>query len=210
MNKCVIVGGVKINNTAQIKEYIDESDFVIACDSGITSCKELGITPNLIVGDFDSHEKPDTEIETITLPTAKDDTDTMFAAKEAVNRGFGEVVLLGAVGDRIDHTLANVYILSYLQNEGVKGLIVDDFSEMLIIGKNGQNTGKISDIYGYFSLICLEGKVEGVTIKNAKFPLENGIITPNHQYATSNEVLPGEVAEVSIEKGSTLLVKVFK
>ena len=87
---------------------------------------------------------------------------------------------------------------------------MDDFSEMLIIGENGQNTGKISDIYGYFSLICLEGKVEGVTIKNAKFPLENGIITPNHQYATSNEVLPGEVAEVSIENGSALLVKVFK
>jgi len=113
------------------------------------------------------------------------------------------------VGDRIDHTLANVYILSYLQDEGVKGMIVDDFSEMLIISENGQNISRISDNYKFFSLLCLEGKVEGVTIKNAKFPLENGIITPNHQYATSNEVLPGEVAEVSIEKGSVLLVKVF-
>ena len=210
MNKCVIVGGVKIKNTTQIKKYIDEEDFVIACDSGIESCKDMGVMPNLIVGDFDSHEKPNTDIETITLPTAKDDTDTMFAAKEAVRRGFDEVALLGVVGDRIDHTLANIYILSYLQNEGVKGMIVDDFSEMLIISEYGQNTGRISDIYGYFSLICLEGKVEGVTIKNAKFPLENGIITPNHQYATSNEVLPKEVAEVSVEKGSVLLVKVFK
>ncbi len=209
MSKCVIVGGVKINNTDQIKKYIDETDFVIACDSGIESCKDIGVTPNLIVGDFDSHKKPNTDIEIITLPTAKDDTDTMFAAKEAVKRGFSEVVLLGAVGDRIDHTLANVYILSYLQDEGVKGMIVDDFSEMLIISENGQNISRISDNYKFFSLLCLEGKVEGVTIKNAKFPLENGIITPNHQYATSNEVLPGEVAEVSIEKGSVLLVKVF-
>ena len=209
MSKCVIVGGVKINNTDQIKKYIDETDFVIACDSGIESCKDIGVTPNLIVGDFDSHKKPDTDIEIITLPTAKDDTDTMFATKEAVKRGFSEVVLLGAVGDRIDHTLANVYILSYLQDEGVKGMIVDDFSEMLIISENGQNISRISDNYKFFSLLCLEGKVEGVTIKNAKFPLENGIITPNHQYATSNEVLPGEVAEVSIEKGSVLLVKVF-
>lgn len=209
MSKCVIVGGVKINNTDQIKKYIDETDFVIACDSGIESCKDIGVTPNLIVGDFDSHKKPDTDIEIITLPTAKDDTDTMFATKEAVKRGFSEVVLLGVVGDRIDHTLANVYILSYLQDEGVNGMIVDDFSEMLIISKNGQNISRISDNYSFFSLLCLEGKVEGVTIKNAKFPLENGIITPNHQYATSNEVLPGEVAEVSIEKGSALLVKVF-
>ena len=209
MSKCVIVGGVKINNTDQIKKYIDETDFVIACDSGIESCKDIGVTPNLIVGDFDSHKKPDTDIEIITLPMAKDDTDTMFATKEAVKRGFSEVVLLGVVGDRIDHTLANVYILSYLQDEGVNGMIVDDFSEMLIISKNGQNISRISDNYSFFSLLCLEGKVEGVTIKNAKFPLENGIITPNHQYATSNEVLPGEVAEVSIEKGSALLVKVF-
>ena len=209
MSKCVIVGGVKINNTDQIKKYIDETDFVIACDSGIESCKDIGVTPNLIVGDFDSHKKPDTDIEIITLPTAKDDTDTMFATKEAVKRGFSEVVLLGVVGDRIDHTLANVYILSYLQDEGVNGMIVDNFSEMLIISENGQNISRISDNYSFFSLLCLEGKVEGVTIKNAKFPLENGIITPNHQYATSNEVLPGEVAEVSIEKGSALLVKVF-
>ena len=209
MNKCVIVGGVKINNTDQIKKYIDETDFVIACDSGIESCKDIGVTPNLIVGDFDSHKKPNTDIEIITLPTAKDDTDTMFATKEAVKRGFSEVMLIGVVGDRIDHTLANVYILSYLQDEGVNGMIVDDFSEMLIISENGQNISRISDNYRFFSLICLEGKVEGVTIKNAKFPLENGIITPNHQYATSNEVLPGEVAEVSIEKGSALLVKVF-
>lgn len=209
MNKCVIVGGVKINNTDQIKKYIDETDFVIACDSGIESCKDIGMTPNLIVGDFDSHKKPDTDIEIITLPTAKDDTDTMFATKEAVKRGFSEVVLLGVVGDRIDHTLANVYILSYLQDEGVNGMIVDDFSEMLIISENGQNISRISDNYKFFSLLCLEGKVEGVTIKNAKFPLENGIITPNHQYATSNEVLPGEEAEVCIEKGSALLVKVF-
>ena len=209
MKKCVIIGGVKINNIDQVKTYIDESDFIIACDSGIENCKTLGVEPSLIIGDFDSHEKPDTDIETIILPEAKDDTDTMFAAKEAVSRGYDEVILLGVIGERIDHTLANVYILSYLDNQGVKGLIVDDYSEMLIIGENGVNMGQISDIFSYFSLICLEGEVENVTIKNAKFPLENAKITPNHQYATSNEVLPGKVAEVIIEKGSALLIKVF-
>ena len=209
MSKCVIIGGVRILDTAKVKSYINESDFIMACDSGIEVAGELGIKPNLIIGDFDSCDKPNTDIETITLPEAKDDTDTMFAAKEAVKRGFDEVVLLGVIGERIDHTLANVYILSYLEKQGVKGLIVDDYSESLIIGENGVNIGKISDKFSYFSLICLEGEVDGVTIKNAKFPLENGKITPKHQYATSNEVLPGEVAEVSIEKGNVLLIKVF-
>ena len=209
MSRCVIIGGVKIFDTAKVKSYINESDFIIACDSGIENAKKLGIKLNLIVGDFDSCEKPDTDVEIITLPKAKDDTDTMFAAREAVKRGFDEVVLLGATGERIDHTLANVYILSYLEKQGVKGLIVDDYSESLIIGENGVNIGQISDEYSYFSLICLEGEVDGVTIKNAKFPLENAKITPKHQYATSNEVLPNKVAEVIIEKGSVLLVKVF-
>ena len=209
MSKCVIIGGVRILDTAKVKSYINESDFIMACDSGIEVAGELGVKPNLIIGDFDSCDKPDTDIETITLPEAKDDTDTMFAAKEAVKRGFDEVVLLGVIGERIDHTLANVYILSYLEKQGVKGLIVDDYSESLIIGENGLNMGQISDKFSYFSLICLESEVDGITIKNAKFPLENGKITPEHQYATSNEVLPGKVAEVSIEKGSALLIKVF-
>ena len=209
MSRCVIIGGVRIDDTAKVKSYINESDFIIACDSGIEIAKELCVKPNLIVGDFDSSKKPDTDIETITLPVVKDDTDTMFAAREAVKRGFDEVVLLGVVGERIDHTLANIYILSYLGKQGVNGLIVDDYSESLIIGENGVNIGQISDKYSYFSLVCLEGEVDGVTIKNAKFPLENGKITPEHQYATSNEVLPGKVAEVSIEKGNALLVKVF-
>ena len=147
MSRCVIIGGVKIFDTAKVKSYINESDFIIACDSGIEVAKELGIKPNLIVGDFDSSKKPDTDIETITLPVVKDDTDTMFAAREAVKRGFDEVVLLGVIGERIDHTLANIYILSYLGKQGVNGLIVDDYSESLIIGENGLDMGKISDKY---------------------------------------------------------------
>ena len=209
MDKCIIVGGVKINNAEMIKKYIRPDDFVIACDSGIDNCGILEITPNLIVGDFDSHEKPNTDVDIIVLPKEKDDTDTMYAAREAVKRGFNKVLLLGVIGERLDHSLANAHILSYLNNEGINGQIVDDYSEISLLAENSVHIGRISDIFSYFSLISIDGRAEGVSIKNAKFPLNDGVITANHQYATSNEILPGEVAEVSIKKGKVLLIKVF-
>ena len=209
MSKCIIVGGVKINNIEKIKEYISNEDFVIACDSGIDNCDILKITPSLIVGDFDSHEKPNMDAEIIVLPKVKDDTDTMFAAREAVKRGFTEVLLLGVIGERFDHTLANAYILSFLGENGVKGKIVDDYSEITYLAQNGENIGYISDIFSYFSVISIDGTAKGVSIKNAKYPLENAIIEPSHQYATSNEVEDGKTAEVSVENGKLLLIKVF-
>lgn len=79
--KCVIIGGAPISNYEAAGKYIDGDDFIICCDSGLYHAQGLGAVPSLIVGDFDSHPAPDTDIETITLPCEKDDTDTVFAAK---------------------------------------------------------------------------------------------------------------------------------
>ena len=88
MKRCVIIGGAPIADYEKIKEYLRADDFYICCDCGLDHAEGLGITPDLIVGDFDSHKKPETDIETITLPREKDDTDTYFAAKEGIRRGF--------------------------------------------------------------------------------------------------------------------------
>ncbi len=205
MKNCLIVGGATISNWPQIKQYINHSDYTIACDSGIVNCKKAGIIPDLIVGDFDSSEKPLTRIETIVLPREKDDTDTVFAIKEAIKRGFDSIILIGAVGERLDHSLVNVYSLSLMEQSGVKGMIIDDYSIMELV--DGKAT--IDERFSYFSLIAIEGTLEDVTIKNAKFTLEKGVITPGYQYATSNEVLTGKKAEISVGQGRALLVKVF-
>ena len=83
---------------------------------------------------FDSHEKPETDRETIVLPVKKDDTDTVFAAKEAMRRGFDEFLLVGVSGGRLDHTLVNVYLLVMLRERGKRALLVDDYSEMELVG----------------------------------------------------------------------------
>ena len=204
MRRCVVVGGADINNYEYIKTRITENDYVVFCDSGLKHMKELGVTPSLIVGDFDSYNNPNLDVETIVLPCEKDDTDTVFAVKEAINRGYDEFLLIGVIGARLDHTLANVSILLYLESLSKKGVIIDDYSEMEIVSKE---PAFIDDSYAFFSLLNITGTAKGVTIKNAKYPLDNAEITCEYQYAVSNEVLSGKTAEVSVQNGKLLLIK---
>ena len=206
MKRCVIVGGADIGNYEYVRSLLSGEDFFVFCDSGLKHMDRLGVRPSLIVGDFDSHENPHLEAETIVLPREKDDTDTVYGVKEALKRGFDTFLLVGVVGGRLDHTLGNVSILLYLDAIGKKGLIVDDYSEMEIVSSSPIS---VSSRYAYFSLLNVSGRAKGVTIQSAKYPLDNAEITCEYQYGISNEVLPGRTALVSVRDGRLLLIKVF-
>jgi thiamine pyrophosphokinase len=205
MGRCVIVGGADINNYAFIREKLCADDYVIFCDSGLKHLENLQVQPSLIVEDFDSHENPHLDVETIVLPCEKDDTDTVFAVKEAIKRGFDDFLLIGVVGARLDHTLGNVSILLYLDSLGKKGCIVDDYSEMEIISDKPVS---VSDRYSFFSLLNITGCAKGITITGAKYPLVNGEITCEYQYGVSNEIIPGQTALISVGIGKLLLIKI--
>ena len=205
MNRCVIIGGAPINDYDRIKKLLREDDFYIACDSGLKHTKMLCISPDLIIGDFDSYEKPDTDTETIILPREKDDTDSFFAVKEALKRGFDDFLIIGVIGKRLDHSLGNISVLLYLHKFGKKASIADDYSVMEIISGHAE----AEDCYPYFSLLAVDGDASGITVKNAKFPLENAKITAGYQYGISNEAIKGKTAEISIKEGRLLLVKVI-
>lgn len=240
MNRCVIIGGGPIENYNRIKSYIRDDDFVIACDCGLRHCQPLGTVPDLIVGDFDSFSRPDpgilTDAEIIQLPVEKDDTDTMYAVKEASARGFEDFLLTGMTGRRLDHTLGNVYMLIRLHELGLNAMIADDYSEISLAagisdretdsgtdGKKNRNidggTGRkndggahgnivtVSDIFPYFSVIAITGRASGICIRNAKYPLEDAVIEPGFQYGISNEVLPGMTAEISVHDGALLVIR---
>ncbi|MBR1852999.1 MAG: thiamine diphosphokinase [Lachnospiraceae bacterium] len=204
--QCVIIGGAEIKNYDRVRSYLEKDYFYIFCDSGLKHREPLCLIPDLIVGDFDSWENPCLNAETITLPREKDDTDTVYAIKEAIRRGFETFLLIGAAGERLDHTLVNVYALLMLDSAGKKARLVDDYSEMEIVSKN---TAFISNYFPYFSLLNISGTARGITIENAKFPLRDGEITSEYQYATSNEVLPGQTAQVTVKEGRLLLIKCF-
>ena len=210
MERCVIVGGAGINEYDRVRAALRSDDVFVFCDSGLRHMDALGVKPDLIVGDFDSHENPQMNAETIVLPREKDDTDTFFAAKEMMRRGFDEFLLIGVIGARLDHTLANVSILLMLDAAGKHAKAIDDFGEMEIVSAADGRPGEaaVDDSYAYFSLLNITGEAEGITIRNAKFPLEDGRIDCDYQYAVSNEVLLGQTAEVMIRKGRVLLIKI--
>lgn len=212
MKRCVIVGAAGIGDYAGARNSLRADDFVIYCDGGLrhVSKDRLDREPDLAVGDFDSYPLPEgftDKVETIVLPCEKDDTDTVYAMKEALQRGYREFLFLGVVGERLDHTLGNVYMLEYLAHAGAAARIRDDFSEMQWISAG--ETVDVEDCFR-FSLLNISGTARGITVRGAKYPLQNGVIESRYQYGISNEVLPGERTTVTLREGSLLLIRVVK
>ena len=197
----IIIGGVPIDDRAA--EYIKPGDFIVCCDSGMYNADRLGITPSLIVGDFDSHPEPETDIEIIKLPREKDDTDSVYAVRQALERGCDDIVMLGCVGGRLDHTLGNVYVLLDLFERGVHGMIYDGLSELEIVGSSPVY---VDSKYPFFSLVNISGKARGITVTGAKYPLSGGEIKCTYQYGVSNEV-SGSRACITVSDGNLLLIK---
>lgn len=207
MRRCVIIGGAPIQDYQWIRQHLLPDDFYIFCDGGLKHRQSLQVTPDLLVGDFDSWDNPETGTETIVLPREKDDTDTFFGAKEGVKRGFEDFLLIGVIGGRFDHSLGNISALLYLTGLGKKALIIDDYSSMEVVSSE---PCFIHDNVQYFSVLNIDGKAKGITIKNAQYPLKNAEITWDYQYGISNQVLPGKMAEVTTQEGRLLLVKVYR
>jgi thiamine pyrophosphokinase len=205
MKRLVIVGGAPIGDYQRIRSKIKEDDFFIYCDCGLKHQAQLQRKPDLIIGDFDSYKKPDTDIETIVLPVEKDDTDTFYAVKEGIKRGFKDILLLGVTGGRLDHTLGNLSALLYMYRNNVNGYIADDYSFMQAIGdKKVYLSGDIQ----YFSLLNIYGDVDGLSIKNAKYQLNNKSVTGGTSLCVSNELIEGKTAEIVVKNGNMLLVQI--
>ena len=206
MKRCVIVGAARIGRIDMVRQEIRPDDFMVYCDGGLYNREALGRVPDLIVGDFDSHPRPQEKAETIVLPREKDDTDSSYAVKEALRRGYEEFILLGAAGERMDHTLVNLSLLLYLDGQGKRAKLLDDYSEMEIVSAE---PAYIEDSFAYFSLLNISGTARGVCIENARYPLRDAEIPCERQYATSNEVLPGQRAKVTVAEGRLLLIKIW-
>ena len=202
--RCVIVGGAGIGDYEFIRGLLSEEDYLIFCDCGLKHLKGLGFLADLVIGDFDSYDDPHLPVETIVLPVIKDDTDTVFAVKEGIRRGFREFLLIGVIGARFDHSLSNVSILFDLDTKGLHGRIVDDYSEMEVVSKA---PAAIPDTFPFFSLLNLTGTAKGITIENAKYELQDAEITCDYQYGVSNEPLPGRTAFVTVREGRLLLIR---
>lgn len=208
MKRALIVAGAPIEDYDALKVLLRADDYSIFCDSGLRHAMGLNVEPQLVLGDFDSHPRPEMDCEIIQLPCQKDDTDSMYAVKLALERGFEDFLLLGMTGARLDHTLGNLSMLVYLNSRGKKAVMADDYALMEMVSQG--KPAVIEPGYKYFSVINLTGTARGISIENARYPLEKARIDWEYQYGISNETFPGEEARVSVEQGEVLLMKVRK
>ncbi len=206
-NRCVIVAGGDCD-LAQLNT-VDGSCFVIAADSGLKHCVKANIKPDLIVGDFDSYlyELPN-DIEAITLPTHKDDTDLMFAARCGVERNFKRFTVLGGYGSRPDQNLAMYQTLCWI-TDNCKNAEVNakccGFEVYLI------NNGAIAfpaDRDRYLSVFAIDGDAVGVDIVGAEYSLNNATIKAGFPIGVSNVAVSD--TEISVKQGKLLIMAVDK
>ena len=196
---CAIVSGGEFSPLNEI----ESSDFIICCDKGYEYVSRVGLSPNLVVGDFDSYLGAIPEkIPVVKLPKEKDDTDTMFAIKYAVNHGFKKIFLYCALGNRLDHTIANIQSSIWATPELEYLKIFSQNEEVYFINNSRIRIPK-KENYS-LSLFSATDKCKNVTIKNVKYTLNNATLTNSFPLGVSNEWI--DDAEISVESGILMIV----
>lgn len=215
MKKVIIITGGRTETdfVAEVyREYLP--DVVIAADRGVMAAKELDIIPDYIVGDFDSgdttvveyfksqfeiHGKPIVR----TFNPEKDETDTEIAISLALTLKPEDIVIIGATGTRLDHTMANIGLLHKAMEGGVKARIIDEYNVVSIHDR--EITLKRDKAFGEcFSLIPFTENVRGLNIKGAKYELENYILSAGNSLGVSNEFNKSTV-KISFASGILIL-----
>ena len=181
---------------------IQKDDYILAADGGLRHIQALGLTPNGIIGDFDSLGYIP-EGSTV-FPVEKDDTDAMLAIKKGLELGYREFLLYGSLdGPRLDHTVANFQALQYLADRGATGYLIG--KDNIVTCVKNSSIRFSPEARGIVSVFCLGAAAEGVTLKNLQYPLEKGTLTPGFPLGVSNHFI-GKAAEISVEQGSLLVI----
>ncbi|MDE7184580.1 MAG: thiamine diphosphokinase [Lachnospiraceae bacterium] len=208
MKKCIIIGaGVCDTELLKKQLVLRDEDLCIAADGGLTYLLQIGITPDIVLGDMDSLNMQGVtgSFQVKKLPIEKDDTDMLAAIKEGLAAGYEQFELYGALGGRLDHTLANIQCLLYLLNRGARGTIVgNDVALMLIKDTKISFAADFSEKGRRISVFAFGGDADGVSERGLKYLLDAVTIKQEFPIGVSNE-FTGEAAEVEVQRGMLLL-----
>lgn len=201
MNRCFIYAA---GSFFGLRERPRPGDLQIAADAGLRLCRELGRTPDLVLGDFDSMDVSEAPADALRVPVEKDDTDTGLALREGLRRGCREFFIYGGTGGRrLDHTLANLQSLAFLRENGARGWLYDrDFVYTVI--KNETLTLRREVDWGLVSLFALGDRARGVTLTGLQYPLDHAELTCAFPLGVSNHFAE-ERAAVTVEDGLLLV-----
>ena len=201
MNSALILTA-HVDNPEQISIDFSRFDTVICADGGLLVADRLGLTPDILIGDFDSVEQPK-EREVIKLPAEKDMTDSEAAIDLAVSQGYDHIVVLGGLGGRFDHTMGNIGILSKYCGK-LSHLALTDGQNYVSMASPGRVTIPRGD-YTYLGVISYGGAAKSVTLKGVKYPLTDYLLSDSTTLGVSNEIIE-ETAEISFTEGKLLLI----
>ena len=178
-----------------------KDDFVLCADAGYELAELMGLKPDVIIGDFDSAELPEGE-NVIRHPVIKDDTDTMLCIKYGLEQGYRSFLILGGIGGRLDHTLANLQSLAYIAEHGGRAELCDGRVHAVMLQRG---CVRIPRTEGKLSVFAFGGECSGVNIRGAKYELENGTVSPNFPIGMGND-FAADFAQISVEEGKLLVI----
>ncbi|HEX3015142.1 MAG TPA: thiamine diphosphokinase [Desulfobacteria bacterium] len=212
MQKTLRVGVLangQVTSDQWLEQQLQQLDLLICADGGTNHAYRLKYRPALIIGDLDSINPSalafyrDQRIPIKKYPVEKDDTDLKIALKAAIQAGADEVIILGATGNRLDHSLGAISLLAFLQTNGVKGIIRDECNEITLTDATAIINGLPGETV---SLLPLTTKVTGITTENLKYQVKDGTFTLGNPYGISN-VIVHSPAKVTVQTGLLLIIK---
>lgn len=201
--RCLLVAGGPSGDRAGVELKAAPGDLVIACDAGYPAALRLGLKPALAVGDFDSYGgeiAPDVEV--VRTPVRKDDTDTMTGLRLGLGRGCREFVIVGALGGRLDHTVANLQALCWLCTQGARGVILSADNRAWAVRDGALELPRME---GWYLSVFAAGECEGVTLRGVEYPLAGARLSPSMPIGVSNE-FSADTARIEVARGTLIVI----
>ncbi len=206
--RVVIFANGEFPNPSAHRRLVGPHDLVIAADGGAAHARAAGVMPHVLIGDLDSLP-PELGVElkaagtrVLRYPTDKDETDLELALLYGVQQGADDILILGALGGRLDHSVANLLLLTHPALEGVRVRIIEGNQSAFLIRGQGRIEGNPGDTV---SLLPLNGDAHGVTTEGLRWPLTDESLLFGPARGVSNTLL-GEQALVRVRQGTLLCV----
>lgn len=206
--RAAIVGNGRLPATRGLRQLLRHADLVVCADGGLRVMRALGITPEVAVGDFDSASpsllawarRRGTRL--LAHPREKDKTDTELAMQYALRTGATTIDLIGVLGGRVDHTLANIALLVALARQRRRARIVHGTTELFLATPQASIPGRVGD---RVSLIPLSARATGISTHGLKYPLAHSTLRMDATRGISNEITASP-AHVRTRRGWLLIV----
>ena len=208
MQRIIIFANGELPDLDKARRLLHADDTIICADGGTRHALALHVQPNLIIGDMDSAEKAQLQelqkedVEVELFPRDKNETDLGLALDRAIELQPEQILIVAALGGRLDQTLANITLLADLRLSGFGVRLDDGVEEVLLCRDQVQVQGRSGDLV---SLIPWQGAASDIQTKNLKWPLDHETLYPDKTRGVSNEML-GDSASISIGSGLLLVV----